>query len=735
MTPRPTPWTSVARVLIGLLAMSGPLRPLAGQEPIRGFPAQAVPAQRAREALALAVPNRDSLAAWMRQLTERPHVTGSERDREVAQLIQARWRSYGLDARIEQFEALMPIPISRRVELLGPDRHIAVLREPGLPEDPSTTDPTHLEAFSAYSADGDVTAEVVYVNYGQLEDYLLLDSLGVDLRGKVVLSRAGGMPQPKWRLGAERGAVACIIYHDPADDGYMHGDTYPDGPRRPNFAIASASVLGWDHYAGDPLTPGWASEPGARRLSLAEAKSLPPIPVVPISARDALPFLRALAGPVAPQAWRGALPVTYRLGPGGPARARVSVRSDWQTRPLYNVIAMIPGARSEDQWVILGNHHDAWGPGADDPISGQVALDGAARSAARLLETGWRPSRSLVFVAWGGHEWGLMGSTEWVEKHAATLRERAVVYLNGDNVQRGWIRAQGVPSLGLFLREVARDLPDPTRGTSVLGAWQANPGSMLAGGREGPSTQATPPVFMPGPIGMNSDYSPFILHLGVPAMHIAYSGQTGPLGARHTIYETFQYYTRHLDPGFATVSLLAQTFATAALRLADAAVVPFEFTAAALLWRTQIEEVGRLAARDPRTRGLDLAPANRALDAVARAAARFESASDVLARAPADRTRDRWAALAPVNRLVYTAEQLLTDSAGVPGRSWNRHLVQGAGPYSRSGVTPLPALRSAVEERRDLALAQREVARLAAAFDRYARRVDEAAAQLLAALR
>jgi N-acetylated-alpha-linked acidic dipeptidase len=452
------------------------------QQPVRGFPAGALPALRAREAAVQAVPATDSLSALMRRLTARPHMAGTPASREVAETMLARWRSYGLDARIEQFEAMMPVPTSQVVELLGPRRHIAVVREPALTEDPDTGHPEHLPAFAAYSADGDATGEVVYVNYGQLEDYRLLDSMGVDLRGRIVLSRAGGMPQPRWRLAAERGATAVIVYHDPRDEGFYHGDTYPDGPRRPAYGIATASIADWGEQSRTQAAAG---------ASLIQATAYPPIPVVPISERDALPFLRGLTGPVAPPAWRGGLPVTYRLGGTGPVRARVSVRSERRLRPLYNVTARIPGALSEDQWVLLGNHHDAWGPGADDPIAGLVALDEAARALATLLRDGWRPARTIVLIAWDGEEWGLLGSKSWVERHAADLRERAVAYLNGDNVQRGWFRAQGPPSLQTFVSELIRDLADPVRGASVLEAWQRGPGAAQPGG---PEPAGRPPV-------------------------------------------------------------------------------------------------------------------------------------------------------------------------------------------------------------------------------------------------
>jgi N-acetylated-alpha-linked acidic dipeptidase len=710
-----------------LLALSAGALPVASQEPIRGFPAALLAAQRAREAEARALPNRDTLAAHMERLTRGPHLVGTPASRAVAEALLARWRSFGVAAQIETFPARIPLPVSQVVELVSPERHAATLQEPGLPEDPATMAPGYIPSFAGFAADGDVTAEVVYVNYGFQEDYRLLDSLGISVRGKIVLARDGGVSAPRWRLAAERGAVGVLVYHDPKDEGFYTGEAYPKGARRPEFAIRTGSHAGSDELTdlmGGPGAPG-------------NAGGLPTIPVMVIAGQDALPMLRHLTGTLAPEAWRGAYPVTYRLGGGGPARVRMALRSDWAVRTLYNVVATIPGARSEAQWVLVGTHHDAiGGPGADDPISSLVAIDEALRTLAQLRARGWRPARTLKFLAWDGEELGILGSLAWMDRHADALRRSAIVYLNGDNVQAGWFRAQGPPSLQPFVQELLRDLPDPERGVSVLQAWQQGPGIMNPGGSVTTVAGAGARPFALAPMGLNTDAAPFGLKLGIPAMHMAYSGRTGPLGARHTRYETYQYYSRFLDPGFGTVALLSRTFTMAALRLADAPLLPFAFTGVAPLWRRQLEDIDKVARATPRVGALPLAPLWEALDTLAQTAARYEAAAAPLARLSPDDAARRWNALAPVNARLYQAEQALLDPDTTRGPRYNRHLVMGTtGLYSRTGVNPFPHLTRAVVERPDAAVARDAIERLVAAVRRYAAQVDAAATALAAALR
>ena len=728
--------------LLGLPLALAPLaaRPLAAQQPpIRGFPAGALAEQRAREAALRAVPSADTLQAQLLRLSAEPHEAGTERSRRVAEAILARFRGYGIPARIERFEALMPRPVSRTLEMVYPEPFRAQLREPALPEDKDSGDADQLPTYNAYAADGDVTAELVYVNYGIPEDYAVLDSLGISVAGKIVIARYGR----SWRgikpkLAAEHGAVGCLIYSDPRDDGYWVDDVYPRGPMRPEQGVQRGSVMDMPTYPGDPLSPGWASRPGSRRLPISQAVTLVPIPVLPISYGDARPLLEKLGGPVAPESWRGALPLTYHVGPG-PARVHLALKFDWQSRPLYDVIARIPGADAPDEWVIYGNHHDAWVNGAEDPLSGQVALGETARAVGQLLKSGWRPRRTLIFAAWDGEEWGLLGSTEWAEAHAHELARHAVAYLNSDTNARGWLGAAGSHSLEEFVRQVARDVPDPKRGgRSVLDAaidrkLETRPRSRR-GEAASHDTVDQPPVdrdtvFTLGALGSGSDYTAFLDHLGVPALNLSYGGEAHA-GIYHSIYDSYDFFTRFLDPDFAYGVLEAQTLGTALLRLVDAPLLPFEFTRPARTYRGYAEEIAREAREKPGTRGLDLAVVDSALRRLDDAAARYERAYAAYARLDARQLARRRGALDAANRELLLAERALSDPAGLPRREWFRNLVYAPGFYTGYGVKTLPGIREAVEDQPDAATAQREAGRVAAALRSYAQQVELAAAAL-----
>jgi len=702
--------------------------PLQAQQPapISGFPADQTAAQVRRETLARSIPSRDTLRALVRLLSAVPHEAGTERSRHVAELLLARFRALGLDAHIEQFEALMPRPVRRSLELQGPQPFTASLREPALEQDPTSGQSDQLPTFNAYSPDGDVTAELVYVNYGRPEDYHVLDSLGISVKGKIVIARYG----QSWRgikpkVAAEHGAIGCIIYSDPRDDGYWVGDVYPTGSMRPESGVQRGSVMDMPTYPGDPLSPGWASVPGGRRLTQAEATTLEKIPVLPIGYGDALPLLRTLTGPVAPASWRGALPITYHIGPGT-AKVHLALSFEWQSRPLYDVIATIPGAVWPDQWVIYGNHHDAWVNGAEDPISGQAALDETARAVASLLKTGWRPARTIVFAAWDGEEWGLLGSTEWAEAHADELRTKAVVYYNSDTNDAGWIGASGSHALEQFLTEVARDITDPRTGKSALQAMLDHRRSERTA-----SDTSRDSTFTLGALGSGSDYTAFIDHLGVPSADVRYGG-AAQSGIYHSIYDSYTFYERFLDTGYVYGVTEAQTMATAVLRMADAPLLPFEFQAPARTYRKYAEEIARLAAGNDTTKGLDLTAVRTALDRLDTAAVAFERERVALDGAQ-DLSRRR-TALGAVNRLLATSEQALADSAGLPRRPWFRHLVYAPGAYTGYGVKTMPGIREAVELRH-VAEAQAEAARVAAALTRYADLVHRAADALAVALR
>ena len=714
------------RIACAALLLSLP--PLAAQQPasIHGFPQSQLAVEQRHEALARSVPSRDTLRALVRSLAAVPHEAGTERSRHVAELLLARFRAMGFDARIEQFEALMPRPLTRTLELVAPVRFTASLAESGLAEDPTSGQPDQLPTFNAYAADGDVTADLVYVNYGRPEDYRILDSLGISVKGKIVIARYGATWRGiKPKVAAEHGAIGCIIYSDPRNDGYWVDDVYPTGPMRPPQGVQRGSVMDMPLYPGDPLSPGWASLPGSgRRLALSEAQTLMKIPVLPIGYGDALPLLRAMTGPVAPESWRGALPITYHLGPGS-ARVHLAVTFDWHSRPLYDVIATVRGAVDPDQWVIYGNHHDAWVNGGQDPISGQAALGETARAVATLLKTGWRPARTIIFAAWDGEEWGLLGSTEWAEAHADELRAKAVAYYNSDTNDAGWIGVSGSHALERFITEVARDVTDPKTGASVLDA-------ALAHRRQhrDPEDSTADTTFTIGALGSGSDYTVFLDHLGLPSLNISYGG-AAHAGIYHSIYDSYTFYERFLDTGYVYEATEAQTMATAVLRMADAPLLPFDFAAPARTYRKYADQVAHLAAGNDTTKQLDLTALGTALDGLDSAAAAFDRAGARLDAVPLSGRRR--AALARVNRLLAESEQALADTSGLPRRPWFRHLVYAPGAYTGYGVKTLPGIREAVELRRPEE-AQAEAARAAAAITRYALLIREASAALAAAL-
>ncbi len=728
------------------LAMAAPV--YAQQQPVRGFPADAQPELLRREAILKAVPNADTLRSQMRILSEDPHEAGTDRSRHVAELVLQRFKSFGLDAQIERFEALMPRPIALSLEMTAPEKFTAQLQEAIFDQDKDARDANQLPTYNAYSPDGDVSGEVVYVNYGVPADYRVLDSLGVSVKGKIVLARYGA----SWRgikpkVAAEHGAVGCLIYSDPRNDGYYVADVYPAGPMRPWSGVQRGSVMDMPRYPGDPLTPGWAGEAGSRKLALSEVTTIEPIPVIPISYENALPLLRNLAGKTVPDQWKGALPVTYHTGPG-PATVHLAVKFDWQVRPLYNVIARIPGAVYPDQWVVYGNHHDAWVNGAADPISGLVALLETARSFARLRKSGWQPARTLIFAAWDGEEWGLLGSTEWAEKHQAELSSNAVAYLNSDTNDRGWISAAGSHSLQTFLTQVARDVYDPVRKRSVLDAYfdrrrertaetraAAAIDSTKQPGKTAPDTVfRADTAFAIGALGSGSDYTAFLDHLGVASMNVSYGGEQ-PDGIYHSVYDSYDFYTRFKDTTFVYGVTEAQTTATLLLRLADAAVLPFEFTNPARIYSDYAAEIEKAAARVNDVRALDLAGVHAALHKLADAAAAYERVMARVATTPSAQLRARTVQLRAVNRALYASERALIEAAGLPDRAWFRHLIYAPGYYTGYGVKTLPGIREAVEDKPDLARARTEAARVTAALDRYTAGIEEARALLENALR
>jgi len=672
----------------------------AGQ-PIRGFHAADVEAQHATESRLRAYPEPPRARAYLRRMAGEPHHAGSPGSKAVAEYALSLFRQWGLEARIEEFEALLPFPTVRLVELTAPVRFKARLAEPVMAEDPDSGDRNQLPLYNAYSASGDVTGPLVYVNYGIPSDYVQLKKMGVDVKGKIVLARYGqSWRGTKAKLAQENGAIGCLIYSDPREDGYFQGDVFPKGPFRPALSAQRGSVLDMPVAVGDPLSPGWASEKGSRRLSLDQAATVMRIPVLPLSHADALPLLEQLNGPVVPVEWRGALPVTYHAGPG-PAIVRIKTDFDWSSRPLYNVVARIPGKSLPDEWILYGNHHDAWVNGAADPVSGAAALLETARSFAELRKTGWQPSRTLLFALWDGEEFGLMGSTEWVEKHKEDLQSKLIAYLNSDTNTGGALGASGSPLLNEFLREVARDCLDPVTGKPLLDT-----------ARRRDAGQSAAP-FEIGPLGAGSDYVAFQHHAGIPSLNLGFS-KPGASGTYHSIYDSVAWFEKTMDKDYLYSRALAQTFATAILRMSESRIHPYSFRYFETAVRRWLEETGKLSGAP------DLRSVASALNEVKSAGERFEKAYETaLPRMAASPSR-----LPAINARLRAVERTLLAPGGLPGRTWYKHQVYSPGLYTGYSAKTLPAIREPLESGSPEESA-RNVKPLADALRRFAGEVNE----------
>ena len=697
--------------------------PVADSQPaasMRGFSATGASLQRETEQKFRAVAKPENLREYVRAISAEPHHAGSPGSRRVADYVLERFKSFGLDARIEEFEALMPYPTERSLELIAPERYTATLKEPAVADDPDSADAGQLPTFNAYSADGDVTGDLVYVNYGTPDDYEELAKLGVDVKGKIVIARYGR----SWRgikpkVAYEHGAIGCIIYSDPRDDGFYPGDTYPKGAYRPDQGVQRGSVMDMPIHPGDPLSPGRGADPGTvNAADRASSDVILKIPVLPISYGDALPLLRNLGGPVAPADWRGSLPITYHVG-GGPAKVHLKLAFEWKVRPLYNVIARIPGSAWPDEWIIQGNHHDAWVNGASDPTSGNAALIETARGFGELLKTGWKPKRTIVLASWDGEEWGLLGSTEWAEKHAAELTKSAVAYINSDSSGPGWLSASGSHSLQVLLNEVARDIDDPKRPGKTLAAASLDRDVSQEKTEVGKALlrkRGDKPI---DALGSGSDYTAFIDHLQIASLDLGFGGEGGG-GVYHSIYDSFYWYTHFSDKDFAYGATLSRTIGTVILRLADADVLPFEFTATARTLRGYVDEIDKARKEIADAPAIDLAPIRTALDRLDKAAAAYNKAAsgDRATALPADK-------LAELNRLLYTSERAFRHDAGLPRRPWFKHLAYAPGFYTGYGVKTLPGIREGIEQKQwDEARAFVPI--VAKAIDALASQIDKA---------
>jgi len=656
------------------------------------------------------------------------HVAGQPSSKRVADYALAKFKSFGLDARLEEFEALMPWPIETTVEVVGPEKYTLRVKEPVLPEDPDSGDQTPL--YNAYSADGDVTAEVVYVNYGMPADYERLKELGVDVKGKIVIARYGaGWRGIKPKVAYEHGAMGCLIYSDPRDDGYYQGDVYPVGPYRPEFGAQRGSVMDMPIHAGDPLTKGWGSEAGGKKARIEDAETILKIPVLPISYGDALPILRQLKGKVVPNEWKGALPITYHVGPG-PARVGMNLKFEWKNRPLFNVVARIPGATRPDEWVIFGNHHDAWAMGADDPISGASALMETARGLGELLKTGWRPSRTIVMALWDGEEWGLLGSTEWAEKHNAELKQKAAIYINTDGTGKGWLNTGGSHSLQQLMGEVAKEVMDPRTGKPVFDEARRRAVLSEAEGDARKAAEADPALRL-SPLGSGSDFTPFLQHLTVSVLNVSFGGES-PGGVYHSAYDTVKWYQTFSDGDYSYGRTLSQLTGTLIMRLADAPVLPFQFTDTADTLMRYVVELETLAAAKKESQ-VDMRLVRSAVESLRAAAQDFEKAYASVGRANTQALLAK-KQLQQLNLLLLTSEQRLGNRDGLPRRDWFKHQIYAPGFYTGYGVKTMPQIREGLEENR-FTEAQGGVRTVSAAINALAAQVNDAARALQQATR
>jgi N-acetylated-alpha-linked acidic dipeptidase len=691
-------------LLLGVLSISA-------QENIIGFSKKASEAELQLEAEFEKQLSSDNLDQWMKRMAAEPHWVGTAYGEENVKWMEKQFKSWGFDTRIDTYHVLFPYPKVRSLELTAPNKYTASLEAIPVDGDPYTAQGDKLlPSYNAFSTDGDVEAELVFVNYGIPSDYEELEKLGIDVTGKIVIAKyQGSWRGIKPKLAAEKGAIGCIIYSDPMDDGYYQGDVYPKGPFKNKTGVQRGSVMDMPLYPGDVLTPGYAATKDAKRLNREDAPTITKIPVLPISYEDAKPLLEALEGPVAPASWRGGLPITYHIGPG-PAKVHLKLEFDWQLKPAHNLIATLKGSEFPDQWVMRGNHHDAWVHGASDPISGMVALMEEARVIGNLAKKGQKPKRTLVYCAWDAEEPGLIGSTEWVEDHRAELQQKVVAYINTDGNSRGYLGAGGSHSLQAMVTQVANTVVDPQKGVSVAERRMA--ANTVRGGDGS---------FKLSALGSGSDYTLFIQHSGIASLNLGYGGE-GSGGEYHTIYDTYTHYTRFKDPGFQYGVALANTAGLITLRLANAEVLPFELTQ----WhstvdgylgevmktlesmRSEVEKHNKLVQKDVYQLTMDpkkpVAPAKMEAEIpyldfspLQNVIADLKKSIDTYAKA--DLMGLSAAKKAQLNQALMGMEQVLLQDKGLPRRDWFKHQIYAPGFYTGYGVKTLPGVREAIEQK------------------------------------
>jgi N-acetylated-alpha-linked acidic dipeptidase len=684
--------------------------------------------------------NPNNLDEWMKFMSAHPHHVGSPYGKKVVDFIAGKYKEWGYDVRVEKFDVLFPTPKLRLLEMTAPTTYKASLIEPAIEGDESSKQIDEaLPGYNAFSVDGDVTSDLVFVNYGIPADYEELDKRGISVKGKIVIAKyLGSWRGIKPKLAAEKGAIGCIIYSDPKDDGYYQGDVYPEGPFKNEYGVQRGAVMDLPYQPGDPLTPGYGATDDAKRIKISEAKSLTKIPVLPISYHDALPLLKALKGPVAPASWRGALPITYHIGPG-PAKVHLKLEFNWDLKPAYDIIATLKGSELPDEWVIRGNHHDAWVHGAADPISGLVATMEEARAVSELVKDGFRPKRTIIYCAWGAEEPGLLGSTEWVETHAEELSKKAVAYINTDGTGAGYLGAGGSHTLEKFFDQITRVVDDPVKGVSVFDRRNA---ANIANGQ--PSWSH----FNLSALGSGSDYSPFFQHLGISSFNMGFGGESSG-GEYHTMYDSYKLYKRFKDPTFQYGVTLAKVTGRTTLRLANADILPFEFTHFANIVSGYVDEVTALAGKlrkeaDEHNKlvkkgvfGLvanpndnfklptsettvpyfNFAPIENALKNLKEQAAKFDAVSKKGIGNVANTNK--------LNKVLKNMESKLLRAQGLPRRPWYKHHIYAPGFYTGYGVKTLPGVREAIEEK-NFKEANEQIHILAEVLNGFSANIEEA---------
>ena len=672
--------------------------------------------------------NPKNLDTWMKHMSSKPHHVGSPWSKQNAEYAANKFKEWGFESRVETFEVLVPFPKIRKLSMIAPNKLELKLFEPAVEGDRSSEMTKDvLPGYNAFSADGNVTGELVFVNYGLNEDYEELKRLGIDVKGKIVIAKYGrSFRGIKPKIAHEQGAIGCIMYSDPKDDGYVVGDVYPVGPYRNEFGIQRGSVLDMPARPGDALTPGYAATQDAERLSINEASTIMKIPVMPISYADALPLLKAIKGPVVPDSWKGGLPITYHIGPG-PAKVNLHLEFDWSLRTAYNPVGRMKGSVYPDEWIMRGNHHDGWGHGASDPISGMVSLMEEARAIGELTKTGWRPKRTLIYAGWDAEEPGLLGSTEWVEYNLNDIREKMVVYINTDGTGVGYLSMGGSHSLEKFVNEVIRDVDDPVHDVSLdnrlrsrMRVREHNSGT-FGEGRE--SERQDLRMYA---MGAGSDYTAFLHHAGVPALNMAFGGESGG-GSYHSLYDTYEHYKRFSDGKFIYGTTLSKVNGRLVLRLSEADILPFRFV-------NMVDNIGKFVEQNKKlsedirksTKSLndlldnndfaissnpkktylppkrllqvpefDFKPLDAALARLSTSAWKYEEALLKFQKGSLSPERK-----SKINALLRNVDQAFINSKGLPRRDWFKNMMYAPGYYTGYGVKTLPGIREGLEERK-----------------------------------